>query len=201
MGQEVQSAKKTGDFHFKISRVCKSDRQQNEAYSQNLSYLFIEPEIKFYVSLLSRQTSWLWTVNMGCQNSQVLFSVFWALSLCVLGCLVHWSEEVNSTCLTHLPYPTSDRECSASCWVESVTFKTLSCISCWFYTFVLLVDWVEQDRESYWKMMHKYIGSDITSMVTLPVIIFEPMTMLQKMAEVWHLRAQKCHWASAKVDN
>jgi hypothetical protein len=41
-----------------------------------------------------------------------------------------------------------------------------------------------QDRESYWKMMHKYIGSDITSMVTLPVIIFEPMTMLQMMAEV-----------------
>jgi hypothetical protein len=41
-----------------------------------------------------------------------------------------------------------------------------------------------QDRDSYWKMMHKYIGSDITSMVTLPVIIFEPMTMLQKMAEV-----------------
>lgn len=32
--------------------------------------------------------------------------------------------------------------------------------------------------------MHKYIGSDVTSMVTLPVLIFEPMTMLQKMAEV-----------------
>lgn len=32
--------------------------------------------------------------------------------------------------------------------------------------------------------MHKYIGSDVTSMVTLPVIIFEPMTMLQKVAEV-----------------
>jgi hypothetical protein len=32
--------------------------------------------------------------------------------------------------------------------------------------------------------MHKYIGSDVTSMVTLPVIIFEPMTMLQRMAEV-----------------
>jgi hypothetical protein len=31
-------------------------------------------------------------------------------------------------------------------------------------------------------MMQKYIGSDITSMVTLPVVIFEPMTMLQKMA-------------------
>jgi hypothetical protein len=41
-----------------------------------------------------------------------------------------------------------------------------------------------QEREGYWKMMHKYIGSDVTSMVTLPVIIFEPMTMLQKMAEV-----------------
>ncbi|XVF20036.1 hypothetical protein REPUB_Repub11eG0163400 [Reevesia pubescens] len=39
-------------------------------------------------------------------------------------------------------------------------------------------------NESYWKMMHKYIGSDITSMVTLPVLIFEPMTMLQKMAEL-----------------
>lgn len=33
--------------------------------------------------------------------------------------------------------------------------------------------------------MQKYIGSDVTSMVTLPVIIFEPMTMLQKMAEVY----------------
>lgn len=32
--------------------------------------------------------------------------------------------------------------------------------------------------------MHEYIGSDVTSLVTLPVIIFEPMTMLQKMAEV-----------------
>jgi len=41
-----------------------------------------------------------------------------------------------------------------------------------------------QDRDSYWKMMQKYIGSDVTSMVTLPVLIFEPMSMLQKMAEV-----------------
>eukprot|EP00850_Spirogloea_muscicola_P013393 SM000090S24355 [mRNA] locus=s90:517932:520825:- [translate_table: standard] len=40
------------------------------------------------------------------------------------------------------------------------------------------------ERESYWKMMHKYIGADVTSMVTLPVLIFEPMTMLQKMAEL-----------------
>ncbi|CAG7910499.1 unnamed protein product [Brassica rapa] len=44
--------------------------------------------------------------------------------------------------------------------------------------------WKDEERDSYWKMMQKYIGSDITSMVTLPVIIFEPMTMLQKMAEV-----------------
>ncbi|CAN6471778.1 unnamed protein product [Victoria cruziana] len=44
--------------------------------------------------------------------------------------------------------------------------------------------WKQEERDSYWKMMHKYIGSDVTSMVTLPVIIFEPMTMLQKMAEV-----------------
>ncbi|KAK3206281.1 hypothetical protein Dsin_020327 [Dipteronia sinensis] len=44
--------------------------------------------------------------------------------------------------------------------------------------------WRQEDRDSYWKMMQTYIGSDITSMVTLPVIIFEPMTMLQKMAEL-----------------
>uniref|UniRef100_A0A804PTX5 Uncharacterized protein n=1 Tax=Zea mays TaxID=4577 RepID=A0A804PTX5_MAIZE len=41
-----------------------------------------------------------------------------------------------------------------------------------------------EDRDSYCKMMHKYIGSDVISLVTLPVIIFEPMTMLQKMAEL-----------------
>ncbi|KAE9461101.1 hypothetical protein C3L33_06991, partial [Rhododendron williamsianum] len=35
---------------------------------------------------------------------------------------------------------------------------------------------LEDDAEIY--------GSDVTSMVTLPVIIFEPMTMLQKMAEL-----------------
>ncbi|XP_010262527.1 PREDICTED: oxysterol-binding protein-related protein 3A-like isoform X2 [Nelumbo nucifera] len=44
--------------------------------------------------------------------------------------------------------------------------------------------WKQEERDSYWKMMHKYIGSDVTSMVTLPVLIFEPMTMLQKMAEL-----------------
>lgn len=49
---------------------------------------------------------------------------------------------------------------------------------------VLSTGFVLQERDSYWNMMHKYIGSDVTSMVTLPVLIFEPMTMIQKMAEV-----------------
>lgn len=44
--------------------------------------------------------------------------------------------------------------------------------------------WKQEERDSYWKMMQKYIGCDVTSMVTLPVLIFEPMTMLQKMAEL-----------------
>ena len=51
-------------------------------------------------------------------------------------------------------------------------------------TLDLYVGLISQERDGYWKMMQKYIGSDVTSMVTLPVIIFEPMTMLQKMAEV-----------------
>ena len=42
-------------------------------------------------------------------------------------------------------------------------------------------------------MMHKYIGSDVTSMVTLPVIIFEPMTMLQRMAEVCAIEIKNVH--------
>lgn len=49
-----------------------------------------------------------------------------------------------------------------------------------------------KERDGYWKMMQKYIGSDVTSMVTLPVIIFEPMTMLQKMAEVCLLLVCHC---------
>lgn len=44
--------------------------------------------------------------------------------------------------------------------------------------------WKQEDRDSYWKMMQEYIGSDVTSLVTLPVVIFEPMTMVQKMAEL-----------------
>ncbi|KAJ6815057.1 oxysterol-binding protein-related protein 3A-like [Iris pallida] len=44
--------------------------------------------------------------------------------------------------------------------------------------------WKQEDRDNYWKMMQKYIGADVTSLVTLPVIICEPMTVLQKMAEI-----------------
>ncbi|GJR79682.1 oxysterol-binding protein [Tanacetum coccineum] len=49
--------------------------------------------------------------------------------------------------------------------------------------------WKQEDRDSHWKMMQKYIGVDIiTSMVTLPVLIFKPMTMLQKVAKTWKKR-------------
>ncbi|MED6120869.1 Oxysterol-binding protein- protein 3C [Stylosanthes scabra] len=41
-----------------------------------------------------------------------------------------------------------------------------------------------EERDSFFKMMKSYIGADVTSLVTLPVTIFEPMTMLQKMAEL-----------------
>ncbi|XP_073057067.1 oxysterol-binding protein-related protein 3C-like [Primulina eburnea] len=44
--------------------------------------------------------------------------------------------------------------------------------------------WQQEERDGYWKMMQKYIGADVTSMVTLPVLIFEPMTMIQKVAEL-----------------
>ncbi|KAF5192569.1 Oxysterol-binding family protein [Thalictrum thalictroides] len=44
--------------------------------------------------------------------------------------------------------------------------------------------WKQEDRDGYWKTMQKYIGSDITSLVSLPVLICEPMTNLQKIAEL-----------------
>lgn len=57
-----------------------------------------------------------------------------------------------------------------------------------------------QERDGYWKMMQKYIGSDITSMVTLPVIIFEPMTTLQKMAEVLYMFLDYIYMKRKKKD-
>ncbi|GAA0185412.1 transfer/carrier protein [Lithospermum erythrorhizon] len=57
--------------------------------------------------------------------------------------------------------------------------------------------WQQEERDGYWKMMQSYIGMDVTSLVTLPVYIFEPMTMIQKIAELMeyaHLldMADKC---------
>ncbi|KAK9154317.1 hypothetical protein Sjap_001797 [Stephania japonica] len=43
--------------------------------------------------------------------------------------------------------------------------------------------WKDEERDSYWKIMQKYTGADIT-VVSLPVFICEPMTNLQKMAEI-----------------
>lgn len=49
--------------------------------------------------------------------------------------------------------------------------------------------------------MQKYIGSDVTSMVTLPVIISEPMTTLQKIAEVHDMTIEaKCFFPFNLVD-
>eukprot|EP00475_Leptophrys_vorax_P039165 TRINITY_DN7022_c0_g1_i1.p1 TRINITY_DN7022_c0_g1~~TRINITY_DN7022_c0_g1_i1.p1 ORF type:complete len:456 (+),score=66.76 TRINITY_DN7022_c0_g1_i1:85-1368(+) len=42
----------------------------------------------------------------------------------------------------------------------------------------------EKEKEGLLKLSQKYIGADVTSLVTLPVIIFEPMSMLQKMCEL-----------------
>lgn len=57
-GPRSSICEKTGDFHFKISRVSANliDNRM-KPIPKILSYLFIEPEIKFYVSLFSRQAS------------------------------------------------------------------------------------------------------------------------------------------------
>ncbi|GAY47933.1 hypothetical protein CUMW_108150 [Citrus unshiu] len=43
--------------------------------------------------------------------------------------------------------------------------------------------WKQEERDNYWKMMQKYIGADVQSLVTLPVFISEPNSVLQRMAE------------------
>jgi len=40
-----------------------------------------------------------------------------------------------------------------------------------------------EDRQSLWKQLSQYIGKDVTSMISLPVWIFEPMSFLQIMCE------------------
>jgi len=39
------------------------------------------------------------------------------------------------------------------------------------------------ERQSLWKQLSNYIGKDITSMISLPVWIFEPLSFLQIMCE------------------
>ncbi|OVA16527.1 Oxysterol-binding protein [Macleaya cordata] len=44
--------------------------------------------------------------------------------------------------------------------------------------------WKQEERDSYWKILRKSIGSDITSLGFVPISFFEPVTQLQKMAEI-----------------
>ncbi|XP_024403561.1 oxysterol-binding protein-related protein 3A [Physcomitrium patens] len=61
-----------------------------------------------------------------------------------------------------------------------------------------------EERESLWTQVHNYIGSDVSSLITLPVTIFEPMSMLQKMAEIMEYsylldKADQCEDSSMKL--
>ncbi|KAI3887428.1 hypothetical protein MKW92_050814 [Papaver armeniacum] len=42
----------------------------------------------------------------------------------------------------------------------------------------------QEERKSLWKILQKYIGSDISSLVKFPISFYEPMTTLQKLAEI-----------------
>ncbi|KAI3846475.1 hypothetical protein MKX03_034956 [Papaver bracteatum] len=42
----------------------------------------------------------------------------------------------------------------------------------------------QEERKSLWKILQKYIGSDISSLVKFPISFFEPMSTLQKLAEI-----------------
>lgn len=41
----------------------------------------------------------------------------------------------------------------------------------------------EQDKQSLWKQLSGYIGKDVTSMISLPVWLFEPLSFLQILVE------------------
>ncbi|OVA16526.1 Oxysterol-binding protein [Macleaya cordata] len=43
--------------------------------------------------------------------------------------------------------------------------------------------WKQEERESLWQMLKKYMGSDISSLGIVPVSFFEPTTTLQRMTE------------------
>ncbi|KAI3863285.1 hypothetical protein MKW92_016608 [Papaver armeniacum] len=48
----------------------------------------------------------------------------------------------------------------------------------------LYVSVISSERKSLWKILQKYIGSDISSLVKFPISFFEPMSTLQKLAEI-----------------
>ncbi len=42
---------------------------------------------------------------------------------------------------------------------------------------------ISDEKKSLWKQLSSYIGKDVTSMISLPVWIFEPLSFLQIMCE------------------
>jgi len=44
-------------------------------------------------------------------------------------------------------------------------------------------NWKDEQRQGLWSQLSKFIGKDITSMISLPVWIFEPLSFLQIMCE------------------
>eukprot|EP00899_Mesostigma_viride_P017933 jgi/Mesvir1/26140/Mv06851-RA.1 len=42
----------------------------------------------------------------------------------------------------------------------------------------------QEERQRMLSSVHKYIGLDVTSLISLPIFLFEPLTTLQKMAEI-----------------
>lgn len=57
-----------------------------------------------------------------------------------------------------------------------------------------------EERKSLWKQLSSYIGKDITSMISLPVWIFEPLSFLQIMCEPLQF-AELLHKASESPDS
>ncbi|XP_048548076.1 uncharacterized protein LOC125527605 [Triticum urartu] len=64
--------------------------------------------------------------------------------------------------------------CEVSTHLLIVSLPLVSCSLHYFLPAVPL------DRDSYWKMMNKYIGSDVMSVITLLIIIFEPLGKWQR---------------------
>jgi hypothetical protein len=57
-----------------------------------------------------------------------------------------------------------------------------------------------EERKGLWKQLSSYIGKDITSMISLPVWIFEPLSFLQIMCEPLQY-AELLHKAAESPDS